>query len=494
MSETGGERIGAERGPLLLVAGARVDGKYELVECLGEGGMGTVWCARHVSLGHAVAIKFLQTATQGSDARARFEREARIAARLGEASRHIARVIDHGVLPEGVPYLVMELLHGETLSARLKRRGRVSLASAARLSAQLCRALQAAHLAGVVHRDVKPANVFLCAGETDDDVLLKLMDFGVAKAARESEDEPTTRAGMAIGTPSYMSPEQILCKTVDARSDLWGVAAVVYRMVTARSPFGNGGMAELGLRILATDPPPPSSIVPELPRSFDAWIAKALAKNPEERFQSARDLADALALIAGIPRGAEPAPISLGSEPACLTPTLDAPPSVSLAFDYDPGRPTRPEGVRPRRRASWRRRVAIAIPLAALLPLALLPLLRGTGLHAEPSAVAAGQQPFAPTVSPEASVSDPSTRSASVPSSASAASASIAAASSSPTSPVLPSASGAQGASSPSIAARPVATASAGAPGATPLPASPRPTASALRAQADAAWRKRDEL
>ena len=284
---------------LSLQAEALVADRYRLVERIGAGGMGSVWRARHVTLSHEVAIKFLQVSEVSPAARARFEREAKLAARLGEASRHITRVIDYGVFSQTIPYLVMEMLQGETLSARARREGKLSLETASRLIVQLCRALQVAHAAGVIHRDIKPSNVFLVKSELDDEPFVKLMDFGIAKSTVESDGEETTRAGTVVGTPSYMSPEQILSKRLDARTDLWGVAACLYRVVCGRTPFGQGGFAELGLRVLATEPLPPSTLNPALPRALDGFMKKALAKSAEERFQSARDFADALALIGG---------------------------------------------------------------------------------------------------------------------------------------------------------------------------------------------------
>jgi len=300
MSEGGCDPI--ER--LSLHPDAVVADRYRLVDRIGAGGMGSVWRATHVTLAHDVAIKFLQVTDVTPAARARFEREAKIAARLGEASRHITRVIDYGMFRESVPYLVMEHLQGETLSARVRREGRLSLEVASRLIVQLCRALQVAHAAGVIHRDIKPSNVFLVQSDIDEEVCVKLMDFGIAKSTIDGDGEEMTSAGTVIGTPQYMSPEQILSKRLDARTDLWGVAACLYRIVCGRTPFGQGGIAELGLRILATDPLPPSTIERGLPSALDTFMEKALAKSAEERFQSARDFADALSLISGI-RGPE---------------------------------------------------------------------------------------------------------------------------------------------------------------------------------------------
>lgn len=295
MSEGNGDPI--ER--LSLQPNAIVAERYRLVDRIGAGGMGSVWRATHVTLSHDVAIKFLQVTEVSPAARARFEREAKLAARLGEASRHITRVIDYGVFCDSIPYLVMEMLQGETLSQRVRRVGQLPLEEAARFIVQLCRALQVAHAAGVIHRDIKPSNVFLVESEFDEGAFVKLMDFGVAKSTVDPDGEEMTKAGTIIGTPGYMSPEQILSKRLDARTDLWGVAACLYRIVCGRTPFGQGGIAELGLRILATDPLPPSSIEPRLPKALDTFMEKALAKSAEERFQSARDFADALSLIAG---------------------------------------------------------------------------------------------------------------------------------------------------------------------------------------------------
>jgi len=353
--------MGGDESRMSFHSGMAIADRYRLVDRLGSGGMGSVWRATHVTLAHDVAIKFLQTSVS-SDLRGRFEREARLAARLGEASRHITRVIDYGVLGSTTPYLVMELLQGETLSQRLRRERRISLELAAKMIVQLCRALQVAHGAGVIHRDLKPSNIFLARSDFDEEIVVKLMDFGVAKSTEVAEDEETTGAGTIIGTPGYMSPEQILCKRLDARTDLWGVGACVYRLLCGRSPFGQGGIPELGLRILATDPLPPTTLNPSLPPAIDAWMAKALAKSAEERFQSARDLADALALIAGT--GEDDETPLVGSIMPLTDDTLP-PNRISVAMLHRDDPPTRAEG---RPRPSRRRGVApIAWMLAAVI-------------------------------------------------------------------------------------------------------------------------------
>ncbi len=331
----------AENEGLVLREGAVVEGKYRLVRAAGEGAMGFVWQAEHVTLGHPVAIKFLHgSVANAAEPRARFEREARLAARLGEASRHITRVMDHGVTVDGTPFLVMEFLHGEGLEVRLKRERRLPLALVAKITAQLCRALVVAHQGGVIHRDLKPANVFLCEDpDNQNELLVKLLDFGVAKA--EGDENQATRAGALIGTPNYMSPEQITGEPLDARSDLWAAAAIVYRMAVGRAPFGSGALSELAMRIVATEPPTPTALAPDLPHEFDLWVQKGLAKKPPQRFQTARELADSMAMVAGISSAgvtgsfsasaAEALALQLGDSVGGLQSTVNEPRSYGAA-------------------------------------------------------------------------------------------------------------------------------------------------------------------
>jgi eukaryotic-like serine/threonine-protein kinase len=292
-----------------LREGFLVAEKYGLIEPLGTGSMGAVWKARHVMLGNMVAIKFLHASVEAyPEGRLRFEREAKLSARLGEASRHICRVTDFGVIGSGTPFVVMELLQGEELSSRIKREKQLPVTLIVEIVAQLCRALAVAHDAGVIHRDLKPANVFLCNSEDGEQVFVKLLDFGVAKAALEHEDTQGTRAGTIFGTPGYMSPEQIVADNeLDPRSDLWSVAVMVYRMATGRTPFGSGNLGELGLRILSTNPAAPSTLRPDLGRRFDDWMKKGLAKKRELRFATAGDLAQALVEATGA-RASTPPP------------------------------------------------------------------------------------------------------------------------------------------------------------------------------------------
>jgi len=275
-----------------LEPGAVLGRRYRVDAAIASGGMGTVFRATHLALGNEVAIKVLHERALNDDALRRFAREARLCARLGETSRHIARVIDYGV-EAGRPFLVMELLRGEDLRDRLDRERVLPPATVVRTITQLCDALEVAHEEGVIHRDVKPANVFLArtGSSRAPHLTVKLMDFGVATMTSEL----TMRNGMVLGTPAFMAPEQIEGEPVDTRADLWAVAAVAYRMLTGHYPFGSGAIAEVGAAIVGEEPEPPTTYVPELPDSIDAWMQRALAKDRDERFSTAAELAGTLA-------------------------------------------------------------------------------------------------------------------------------------------------------------------------------------------------------
>lgn len=358
----------ADSGPTFR-AGVVVADKYRLIESAGEGAMGTVWKAEHTTLGHFVAVKFLHgSVANASEPRSRFEREAKLAARLGEASRHITRVTDHGVTPDGTPFLVMEFLHGEGLEVRLKRERRLPMTLVAKITSQLSRALFVAHSAGVIHRDLKPANVFLCDSPEDGGLLVKLLDFGVAKATLENDENQATRAGALIGTPNYMSPEQITGGAVDARSDLFGLAAIVYRMSVGRAPFGSGALSELAMRIVATDPPAPTSLAPDLPAEFDLWAKKALAKKPEDRFQNARDLSDSLSMVSGISSSGSTGAFSAAAAERLALQLGDSVGGLQHTLGHSGAADELPPFARPRRRAP----IVIGALLAASIAGALL--------------------------------------------------------------------------------------------------------------------------
>lgn len=270
-------------------------GRYELIAKLGEGGMGSVWRAQHLALGTPLAVKLIDPSlAESSEALARFEREAHSAAML--RSVHVVQVMDYGV-DEGTPFIAMELLEGETLAARLERVYRLSPPATAAVVTQVARALTRAHAAGIVHRDLKPANIFLVP-EVDEDVT-KVLDFGIAKRLdlRTGPSSVKTRAGIILGSPYYMSPEQALGLPVDHRSDIWSLGVIACQCLSGQRPFDKDTPGALMAAICSDSVPIPSSLAKEVPIGFDAWFARATARDPEQRFQSASEAATELRAI-----------------------------------------------------------------------------------------------------------------------------------------------------------------------------------------------------
>jgi serine/threonine-protein kinase len=292
---------------LSIAQGTVIAGRYELTRPLARGAMGAVWVARHLQLNSPVAIKFMGSLFSTSDeARARFEVEAKAAAQI--RSVHIVPVLDFGIESD-TPYLVMELLEGEDLKARIARGGRLPPGEVVEMVAQVARGLRRAHEAGIVHRDLKPANIFV---SQDGDVpLYRVVDFGVAKTDGLSITGPTTQTGQMLGSPLYMSPEQLRTpRAVDARTDLWSLAVIAYRCLTSEMPFPGDDMPAVVIAVAGKPPLPPSRHAPELPRAFDAFFERALAKSPADRFQTATEMAAAFAEAAGFRMGGREAMLS----------------------------------------------------------------------------------------------------------------------------------------------------------------------------------------
>jgi eukaryotic-like serine/threonine-protein kinase len=278
---------------MALLDGQIYAGRYRVVRKLGDGAMGAVYEAENVLIRRNVAIKVLHPhVAERHDALRRFEREAQAAGRIG--SPHIVEVLDMGQIEGGARFLVMELLEGVTLAQRIRDAGRLPPEEAAGLVMQLLAGLGAAHAADIVHRDLKPANVFLVGRGGGDYV--KILDFGVSKFAVAGDDMGMTGAGSVLGTPLYMSPEQAKgARHVDHRSDLYAVGVLLYECVTGKVPFEAETFNELIFRIVLEAPPPIESVVPDLDPAFVAIVHKAMAREVGERYQTAREMHDALA-------------------------------------------------------------------------------------------------------------------------------------------------------------------------------------------------------
>jgi serine/threonine-protein kinase len=275
-------------GPGYVIAG-----KYRLTEKLGQGGMGAVWRADHLTLNAPVAVKLLDPSIANTEeGLARFMREAQSAAAL--RSTHVVQTFDYGV-HEGVPFIVMELLVGQSLAHRLSTTGPLPATAVASILKQVARAITKAHQAGIIHRDLKPDNVFLV--ETDDDEpVAKVLDFGIAKANGDLalNAASKTRTGALLGTPFYMSPEQAQGTVeVDYRTDLWALAVITYEALLGKRPFESEALGDLLLKICVLPVPIPSK-VGNVPPGFDAWFAKAASRDPAQRFTSAGEMARAL--------------------------------------------------------------------------------------------------------------------------------------------------------------------------------------------------------
>jgi serine/threonine-protein kinase len=274
--------------------GTVIGEKYRVERVIGRGGMGTVVEVKHVQLGTAFALKFLHRSVIGDAAMTeRFFREARATAAL--KSEHVCRVFDVDTF-DGVPYLVMERLDGTDLAKRLRRAGPLSPPDVCSYLIQACAGVAEAHAAQIVHRDLKPGNLFLTA-RSDGSPLIKVLDFGIAKAPQDAEHE-LTGTNTVLGSPSYMSLEQLRSsKLVDARSDIWSFGVILFELIAGRRPFVGEGVGDLAVKI-AIEPTPR---LPDGPRELDDVIARCLARDPAQRYQSAAELARALAPYAADP-------------------------------------------------------------------------------------------------------------------------------------------------------------------------------------------------
>jgi serine/threonine-protein kinase len=272
--------------------GEIVAAKYRVERVIGRGGMGVVVAATHIELGQRVALKFLVQGVDDGDAVERFRREARAAGNL--KSDHVVRVFDIGRLPSREPFMVMELLEGADLAEVLES-GPLTMSEAAGYVFQACDALAEAHSAGIVHRDLKPRNLFVTRTGTGQ-ARLKVLDFGISKMSADRGERALTGRSDVMGTPDYMSPEQVRASHgVDGRTDIWALGVILYELVAQRVPFEGASLTHLCALILEAEPKPLRSVAPTVSEDFERLVARCLAKDPEKRFATVGELATALA-------------------------------------------------------------------------------------------------------------------------------------------------------------------------------------------------------
>lgn len=292
---------------------------YRILEVLDQGGMGLLFAAEHVRLKRRVAVKVLADHLAASgQALDRFHREAEIISRLHHPN--IVHVLDFDTTESGAPYLVMELLDGESVAQLLERDQRISAADAARIVAQVASGLAAAHRAGVVHRDLKPANIFLVK-MPDDSAFVKLLDFGISKAS--SSPRGLTGEFDILGTPEYMPPEQALGKTalVDHRGDQYSLAVIAFEMLSGETPFVGIDVMDTLRKVVGTEPPALGALIPGIAPEIDAVLTRALAKDPDARFPDVAEFAAAFARAAGHASLTPPTPQVAPTLPVPADPT-----------------------------------------------------------------------------------------------------------------------------------------------------------------------------
>jgi serine/threonine-protein kinase len=302
--------------------GSVIADRYHITKKLGEGGMGAVYLGEHVRMGRMSAIKVIsQAMSQDPEAIARFNREAANAARISHPN--VCAIYDFGETPEGVIYLAMEYIQGEALTDLLEREGALSLDRSARILRQVADALQVAHDIGIVHRDLKPDNIMITRGRDGSDVV-KVVDFGIAKAMGSDSDQKVTKTGLVVGTPEYMSPEQLSGDQLDGRSDVYSLGLVLFRMMTGRLPFQAETAQEVMIKRLTDDPMrlADADASRNFPTPLQRALDRALARMPAERYQRAAvfgdDVVTAVTGATAIPRqgpGVEGATQVIGSRP-----------------------------------------------------------------------------------------------------------------------------------------------------------------------------------
>jgi serine/threonine-protein kinase len=370
--------------PGQIPVGAVIGGKYRIDALLAEGGMGVVYRGTHLVLEQPVAIKLVRPElTHRKDAIARFLREARtIAALRGE---HVARVLDSGCIKSGPPYMVLEYLEGADFRTWLQSKGPLAIPRAADLLLQACEGLAEAHAKGLVHRDVKPENLFLTR-LPDGSELVKVLDFGISKRMNDQRALSHAADGQSLGSPHYMAPEQMSAPAdVDARADVWSLGVVLFELISGRLPFDGESVTTVCARVICRAPRPLRALRPEAPAALEGAISRCLSKRPADRFASVVELAEALVpfatadgtdSLARIRRlsGAQPLPAFELSRVS----TAPEHPTLAVASSMNLG---------PVRRRRSRIRSVVTALVAALIAMAVPNL---SSLHAGARYVAAG--------------------------------------------------------------------------------------------------------
>jgi serine/threonine-protein kinase len=342
--------------------GETLAGKYRLEGALGEGGMGVVFRAEHLKLARKVAIKMLLPDALGNaEMITRLQREARAAGQL--ESPHVAHILDVDETPDGVPYIVMELLEGHDLDQELAVRGRLPLPEAVEWVLQACDAMIEAHARGIVHRDLKPSNLFLATGRGGKR-MLKILDFGISKLQSEANVK-LTLTNASMGTPLYMSPEQVRSADVAGpASDQWALGVILYELLTGASPFTGSTVAAVAASVAMDEPPPLARHVPNVPDAVQAAVRRALTKDPGGRFPDVAAFAGAIAPFAPPsvslpPRSSLPVP---ASQTVRLRPSVPA--RTGPVVETSAGTTTSAEAAR--RRAQPRGWVMIGVGVVAV--------------------------------------------------------------------------------------------------------------------------------
>jgi serine/threonine-protein kinase len=290
-------------GPTQDLVGQVLADRYHILKKLGEGGMGQVYLAEHVKMGRRSAIKVMNPSmVYDPEAVARFNREAANASRISDS--HVCAIYDFGETPDGLIYLAMEFIEGEPLTELLRQEGALPVARAADIGIQVAAALQAAHDLGIVHRDLKPDNIMLTRSRDGADAV-KVVDFGLAKAVGgEGGGQKVTRTGLVVGTPEFMSPEQLSGDKLDGRSDVYSLGLVLFNMLTGTLPFPADSVQEAMIKRLTDEPAELLEVRPDLhfPPGLQQILDTALARSPVDRYQSAAKFAHDLAAVAGVSR------------------------------------------------------------------------------------------------------------------------------------------------------------------------------------------------